>query len=249
MRKSERKRAPAQFLAYRSSQVTSFELKAYSTSLPELTVYGSEDGSVWAPIALASTNPAPAVGGRQMLSELLPPGSLPAGVNGAKLVLGRGTELAQVAIMGGRSGPACLARAPAARANSLAGFLPGTSPVGVLGSIGSAGARSRLVWRYCVVGGGQLAVVFPRRGGASLIATTARGYRLGGIGPGASLPSLRRRYGRAAIRAFGTRLLITRAGDVFMVRSGRVTAVGLISRSALAKPGAPQAAIRLAAFG
>ncbi len=91
-------------------------------------MYGSEDGSVWAPIALASTNPAPAVGGRQMLSELLPAESLPAGVNRVKLVLGRGTELAQVAIMGGRSGPACLAPTPAARANTLAGFLPGTSP-------------------------------------------------------------------------------------------------------------------------
>ena len=115
-----------------------------------------------------------------MLSELLPAQALPAGVNRVKLVLGRGTELAQVAIRGGRSGPACLARGPAARANSLAGFLPGTNRGGVLGSIGVAGTSSRLVWRYCVAGGGQFVVVFPRRGGASLIATTARGYRLGG---------------------------------------------------------------------
>ena len=112
----------------------------------------------------------------------------------------------------------------------------------MLGSIGPPGARSRFVWRYCVAGGGQFAVVFPRRGGASLIATTARGYRLGGIGPGASLPSLQHRYGRAALRAVGSRLLVTPAGDVFIVRSGRVTAVGLVSRSVLAKPGALQAA-------
>jgi hypothetical protein len=247
--KSKPKPAPPQFLAYRSSQVTSFEVKAYSTSPPQVSAYGSEDGSVWAPIALASTNPAPAVGGRQMLSELIPAGSLPAGVNRVKLVLGRGTEIAQAGIMGGRSGPACLAPAPAARANSLAGFLPGTSPAGVLGSIGLPGARSRFVWSYCVVDGGQLAVVFPRRGGASLIATTARGYRLGGIGAGASLSSLQHRYGRVELRAVGNRLLVTPTGDVFVVRSGRVTAVALVRRSVLAKPGALQAAIRLAALG
>ena len=122
-----------------------------------------------------------------MLSELLPAGSLPAGVNRVKLVLGRAPSSPRLAIMGGRSGPACLAPTPAARANTLAGFLPGTSPAGVLGSIGVPGTRSPFVWRYCVAGGGQLAVVFPRRGGASLIATTARGYRLGGIGAGTSL--------------------------------------------------------------
>jgi hypothetical protein len=245
-RKNKPKPAPPQFFAYRSSQVTSLEVKAYSASSPQVSVYGSEDGSVWAPIALASTNPAPAVGGREMLSELLPAASVPAGVNRIKLVLGRDTELAQVTVMGGRSGPACLARVPAARANSLAGFLPGTSPAGVLGSIGAPTTRSRLAWGYCVLGGGQLAVVFPRRGGASLIATTARGYRLGGIGPGASLVSLQHRFGATALQAVGKRVLVTSSGDVFVVRAGRVTAVGLVRRSVLTKPGALQAAIRLA---
>jgi hypothetical protein len=212
-------------------------------------MYGSEDGFVWAPIALASTNPSPAVGGGEMLSELLPAGSLPAGINRVKLVLGLGTEIAQVEIMGGRSGPACLAPTAAARVNSLAGFLPGTKPRGVLGSIGAPGTRSRFAWRYCVAGGGQLAVVFPRRGGASLIATTARGYRLGGIGPGASLHSLERRYGRGALRAIGRRLLLTPAGEVFIVRSGRVTAVALAGWPVLSKPGGLRAAVRLAALG
>jgi hypothetical protein len=82
-----------------------------------------------------------------------------------------------------------------------------------------------------------------------LIATTARGYRLGGVGPGASLGSLEHRYGRAALRSVGRRLLVTPTGDVFVVGSGRVTAVGLVRRSVLAKPGALQAAIRLAALG
>jgi hypothetical protein len=198
---------PQQFIAYRESQVTTFELKAYSKSAPQASVYGSKDGSLWAPIALASTNPAPAVG-EQTLSELLPAVSLPAGVNRVKIVLGLGTELAQVAIMGGRSWPACLARTPAARANSLAGFLPGTRPAGVLGSIGVPASRSRFVWRCGLAGGGRLAVVFPRDGGASLIATTARGYRLDAIGPGASLPSLERRYSHAGVRAVTRALLV-----------------------------------------
>ena len=85
--KSKPKPPPAQFLAYHSSQVTSFQLKAYSERAPQVSVYGSEDGAAWAPIVLASTNPAPAVGGRQMLSELFPAASLPAGVNRIKLVL------------------------------------------------------------------------------------------------------------------------------------------------------------------
>lgn len=251
--KGKSKRPPKpprpQFLAFRRSQVTSFELKAYSASAPQVSVYGSEDGSVWAPIALASTNPAPAVGGRELLSGLLPARSLPAGINRVKLVLGRGTELAQVAIEDSRSGPACLAPIAAARANTLTGFLPGAIRPAVLGSIGPPGSSSRLVWRYCVAGGAELAVVFPRHGGASLIATTARGYRLDGIGPGASVSSLRRRYGRTDLRAVGTRLLVTPAGQVFIIRSGRVTAVALVGRTVLAKPGALQVAVRLAGLG
>ena len=118
----------------------------------------------------------------------------------------------------------------------------------MLGSIGVPGARSRFVWRYCIAGGGQLAAVFPRHGGASMIATTARGYRLDGIGPGSSLASLQRRQGLKGLRAVGGRLLLTPGGHVFIVRSGRVTAVALVSRSVLAKPGALQAAARLAAL-
>ncbi len=152
-------------------------------------------------------------------------------------------------LVGGRSGSACLAPVPAARAGSLAGFLPGTSPGAVLGLIGVPGARSRFVWRYCVARGGQLAVVFPRRGGVSLIATTAPGYRLDGIGPGTPSRSLLDQYGHRGLRAIGTRLRATASGQVFIVRSGRVTAVALVARSVLAKPGALQAAVRLASLG
>jgi hypothetical protein len=47
----------------------------------------------------------------------------------------------------------------------------------------------------------------------------------------------------------GRRLFVTPSGQVFIARSGRVTAVALIGRSVLAKRGALQAAVRLAALG
>ena len=49
-------------------------------------MYGSEDGSVWAPLTLASTNPAPAVGGQEMLSVLLPAGL---GLSETRRIVGR----------------------------------------------------------------------------------------------------------------------------------------------------------------
>ena len=71
--------------------------------------------------------------------------------------------------------------------------------------------------------------------------------------PGDVIPGLghilERIYGRAGLRAVGHRLVVTRTGDVFVVRSGRVTAIALVRRSVLAKPGALQAAIRLSALG
>ena len=212
-------------------------------------MYGSEDGSTWAPIVLASTSPAPA-GGTADAEHMLPAGSLPAGVNRIKLVLGRGTEIAQVNIMGGRSGPACLARTPAAHANSLAGLYPGTSPAGMLGSIACVvgATRSRARVAICVT---------RRRASLSMVPTPrgriddcydrarlpARRHR-----PGSSLASLHRRYGITGLRALGSRLLVTPGGQLFVIRSRRVTAVALVGRSVLAKPGA-SAAARLAALG
>ena len=104
-----------QFIYYAANQMTSFELKAYYPKTLRILAYGSETGVTWAPIALASTEPAPAVGGHELLADLLPSQALPAGVNRLKIVLGRGTELAQVRLMAGRSGSACLAAQPGYR--------------------------------------------------------------------------------------------------------------------------------------
>ncbi len=94
------KKAPAQYLTYRASNMTSFELKAYYRRRPGLTAYGSADAKTWSPIALESTHPAPALGGGGWyLAELLPGQALPRGTNWIRVKLAdRGTELSQVAI-------------------------------------------------------------------------------------------------------------------------------------------------------
>jgi hypothetical protein len=94
------KKTRAQYLVYRVSQMTSFELKAYYRRRLGLTVEGSEDGRRWSPIALASTHPAPALGGGGWsLAELLPSKALPQGTNWMKVKLANnGTELSQITI-------------------------------------------------------------------------------------------------------------------------------------------------------
>lgn len=216
-----------EFLAYRSSQIASFELKAYYAKRLRILAYGSQDGIAWAPIALAGTAPAPAVGGHEFLSELFPSRPLPAGVNRLKIALGPGTELAQVRISAGRSGPACLSPALVAPGASIAGVRPGSSRPGLLGLLGAPGYRGRLLWTYCVRGNGEVAAVFSRLGGVSLVLSTSGGYRLGGLGVGTSVAALQGRYGRHGLTAVGRRLLVSSAGDVFVVSAGRVAAVGL----------------------
>jgi hypothetical protein len=89
-----------QYLVYRASQMTSFELKAYYRKRPGIAAYGSHDGRTWTPIRLASTNPAPTVAGNQWyLAETLPGAVLPVGTDQLKIELSNSrTELSQVLI-------------------------------------------------------------------------------------------------------------------------------------------------------
>ncbi|MDQ6807468.1 MAG: glycoside hydrolase family 5 protein, partial [Actinomycetota bacterium] len=169
-----------QFLAYRANQIASFELKAYYPKALRILAYGSADGTTWTPITLASTAPSPAVGGHQMLAEALPGQALPAGTNRLKVVLGPGTELAQVRIMAGRSGPACLATDLATGAGAIGAVALGATGRSILGRLGVPSMRGRHAWGYCVTGGGAVGVVLTRRDVASLILSTASGYRLRG---------------------------------------------------------------------
>jgi hypothetical protein len=235
-----------EFLAYRASQIASFELKAYYPKALRIRAYGSADGTTWTPIGLASTEPSPAVGGHELLAELLPSHALPAGTNRLKVVLGPGTDLAQVRIMAGRSGPACLAPALATGAGAIGGIALGASHGGILGRLGLPSVRGRRAWGYCVIGGGQVGVVLTRRDTVSLILSTAAGYRLRGIGPGSPLATLERRYGRAALRAVGRGLVVSSAGGVFVIGAGRVQAVGLATPALLAHNRSLLGAVKLA---
>ena len=233
-------------LAYRASQITSFELKAYYSKTLRLLAYGSLDGAVWTPIALASTAPAPAVGGHELLDELLPSSSLPAGINRLKIELGPGTELAQVRIMAGRSGPACLAPGLSTGGASIGGLALGAVRRSVLGLVGVPGYRGRWLWSYCVEGGGDVSVVYTHRGPVSLVVSTAAGFRPRGVGPGTPVATLRSRYHHRTLQAVGRRLLVTSGGVVFVTKAGRVAAVGLATPDLLAHRGALVRAVKLA---
>jgi len=238
-----------QFLAYRAGQMTSFELKAYYATERTLRIsaYGSEDGATWTPIDLASTEPAPTVGGHRMLAELLPSQPLPAGTNRLEIDLGPGTELAQVRIVAGRSGPACLASDLAAqKADSIGGVTLAAASSSILGLLGAPGVRDRHVWRYCVTGGGEVGVTFTRRGAVSLVSTTATGFRPGGIGLGTSLATLRHRYGDSGLRAVGRSWIVFSAGVVFIIRDGHVEAVALASPLLLSHDRSLLSAVKLA---
>jgi hypothetical protein len=223
-----------QFIAYRASQMTSFELKAYYPQALRILAYGSEDGVTWTPIALASTQPAPAVGGHELLSELFPSQALPAGTNRLKVVLGPSTELAQVRIMAGRSGPACLAANLATGGDSIGSVRLGASGGSLLGLIGVPGVRGRHAWGYCVTGGGGVGLVLTRRDVVSLVLSTAAGYRVRGVGPGTPVATLERRYARGDLKAVGQGLLVSSGGVVFVTRAQAVEAVGLATPALLA---------------
>ena len=235
-----------QFLFYRASQMTSFELKAYYAKSLRIAAYGSANGTTWAPIELASTQPAPAIGGHRMLAELLPSQALPAGINRLKLALGSGTELAQVRIAAGRSGPACLASDLATEPGSIGGVALGAGYRSIPGRLGVPSVRGRRVWRYCVTGGGEVGITFTRRGAVTLVAATAPGYRPRGVGPGTPVAILRRRYGHSGLRAAGRQLLVSSLGVLFVIRAGHVEAVALAVPALLARERSLRSAVSAA---
>ncbi|HWC85607.1 MAG TPA: hypothetical protein VG388_03645 [Solirubrobacteraceae bacterium] len=235
-----------QSLAYRAGQMTSFELKAYYPKALHLLAFGSLDGTTWAPIALTATAAAPAVGGHELLAELLPAHPLPAGVNRLKVELGPGTELAQVRVMAGRSGPACLAPALATGGASIGGLHLDAVRPSILALVGVPGYRGRWLWTYCVTGGGSVDAVFTHRGPVSLVISTAAGYRVRGVGPGTPVATLRRRYTRSDLTPVGRRLLVSGGGVVFVMRANTVQAVALATPDLLAHPGALVRVVKLA---
>ena len=103
----------------------------------------------------------------------------------------------------------------------------------VIRRAGAPTRRSRSLLRYCVRGGGELRVAFPRRGGARLVATTARGHRRRGLGARMRLATVRRAYPRTY--RIGRRLYAASRSSrvVFGVRRGRVRFVAVADRRVL----------------
>ncbi len=93
-----------QYLTYRAPQMTSFELKAYGGTQLGIRIYRSQAGTRWAPVGLASTDPAPALGGHGWyLDDLLPSAPLPADTSELRIEFtNRHAELSHVRIRYGR---------------------------------------------------------------------------------------------------------------------------------------------------
>jgi hypothetical protein len=241
-----------EMLVYRALQMTSFDLDAYYAKSLGLQAFGSTDGVTWSPIALASTQPAPAVGGHELLAQLLPARPLPAGTNRLKIELAAGTELAQVQIAANRSGPACVSTASNSGAisghgvpvNSIAGLTPGRSQRSILDTFGVPSTGTARVWRYCTTIPGQLAIVYAR-GSAELIGTTT-GVRLGAVAIGTPLGRLLHHYRKTALTAAGQHLLIAATGVIYTIRARAITAESLATPTLLVHRGALILAIKRA---
>lgn len=161
--------------------------------------------------------------------------------------------------------PSCVAKAaaPGARiyatapATGCTGRSGGIGP-GVLGPVAVGdteeqvrhvlGAPERVhrgFLRYCVAGGGELMVGqtddrsgeqgFDPAAASTLLVTTHRGYRLGGVGPGVAQRLVRRAFPRARrrTRIGSTRVLELRSGVLAGVRRGRVRYLAVASAATL----------------
>jgi hypothetical protein len=234
-------------LIYRADQLSSLELEAYSSKTLSLSAYGSENGSTWWPIALSSTQPAPALGGHELLYDLLAGSPLPAGTNQLKLVIGTGTELAETRLATNRSGPACVPAAGGDTALSILGVTPGASGSTVGRAIGAPSTATNRVRHYCVTGGGALSVVFDRAG-VELVGTTGRGYRLGGIPEGLSETALGHAYRKAPLRAAGGGVFVSATGIVYVIRADRVAAEAVAPLALARSDRSLASALRLAAL-
>ncbi len=229
-----------QALVYRAPQITSFDLDAYYAESLGLQAFGSPDGLSWSPIALASTQPAPAVGGHELLAQLLPAQPLPAGTNRLRIELAPGTEVSQVQIAANRSGPACVSTTSGSEVSarqdpsvySVAGLTPGRTQRSILDTYGAPSTSTARVWRYCTTTPGDLAIVFAR-GQAQLIGTTAAGFRMAGVTIGTPLGRLFKRYGTTGLTSAGQRLLVSATGVIYAISARHVSSESLPKTIAL----------------
>jgi hypothetical protein len=99
-------------------------------------------------------------------------------------------------------------------------------------------------WTYCVRGGGKVVLVFDRRKRVRLVASTARGHRRLGVGPGTPARRLLRKpaFRRGGLLPLRNGVYRLRRGtsrrNVFGVRRGRVRFVAVADRKLLRRRGA-----------
>jgi hypothetical protein len=105
--------------------------------------------------------------------------------------------------------------------------------------------RSRRSWRWCVKGGrGTVSVAFTRPGKVAVVATTARGHRVGRIRPGTRAARVRRAYPRRRRLGRGLVRPSRRSLRLFGIRRGRVRFVGVATRRTLRSRRALRAYLR-----
>lgn len=221
------KKGPDASIAYRASEISSFELKTYFEKQILVTAYVSEEGSGWWRIPLSHTAPSPTVGGHEQLVEFFSALPMPAGINRLKVVLGHGTQLAGVRIASDRSGPACLATELPASAGSLAGIAPGISAAQVLGTIGRSTTHSGSAWQFCVNRGGELGVAYGAHATVAAVVSTAPAFRPEGFRIGESSADVEARLGPTRIAGAGHGLIAATDGLVFVIHAGAVQALAL----------------------
>ncbi|MDQ6745817.1 MAG: hypothetical protein M3Z27_07385 [Actinomycetota bacterium] len=110
--------------------------------------------------------------------------------------------------------------------------LGGTSQA-LLYAAGQPAARPGTAYRYCVAGArGAVATVFDAGDRVAMVASSSPGYRAGGVGPGTRVRVLRRRARRALRGVWLGRRLRGGVRFAYLVRRGKVAAVGVVSRPA-----------------
>jgi hypothetical protein len=131
----------------------------------------------------------------------------------------------------GKGRSSCLARRARFTKRGIGRLRLGDTKARMLRRAGAPRVRRSRTWRYCVRGGGRALVAFDGRGRAVLVASTAKGHRIGRIRRGSRNRTLRRaapglhpigRGVRTGSRRYRT--------SVFGVKRGKVRFVGVASR-------------------
>jgi hypothetical protein len=143
-------------------------------------------------------------------------------------------------------GRPCQPRALRVRRRSI-----GTVAIGMrTRALALQGARvGRRAARFCVDGGGRMAVALDARRRARLIVSTARGHRHRGVGPRTATRRLRRAFPRRRRVAPGVFAADRSRTVLFGVRARRVAWVAVARRDVTRRRATVRAALRAAGFG